>query len=78
MDATRKALLASIACVIAVMALAVLVRCPSAMLIGATPEEQAAYTTEQGLPYLIDMDSYYHVRIVDNDIDRILDVLRDA
>ena len=69
MDATRKALLASIACVIAVMALAALVRCPSAMLIGATPEEQAAYTTEQGLPYLIDMDSYYHVRIADNDID---------
>ena len=50
-------------------ALAVLVRAPSALLLGATPEQKAAFSSEQGLPYLIDMDSYYHVRIVGNDID---------
>lgn len=69
MDQARKTLLVNIACVLAVMALAVLVRFPSALLLGLSPDEQAAYTTEQGVPYLIDMDSYYHVRIVDNDLD---------
>ena len=57
-----------ILCVLAVMAAAVLVRLPAARLSGLSGETRDAYMSEEGLPYLTDPDSYYHARIVENDL----------
>ena len=52
-------------CVAAVMAAAVLVRSAPASFKGDSEAIVEAYTDESGIPYLTDMDSYYHVRLVD-------------
>ena len=52
----------------AVIAAAVLVRLPASRLSGMSQEKRAVYMTEEGLPYLTDPDSYYHARIVENDL----------
>ena len=59
-------LLIHILCALAVMAAAVLVRMPSEMFQGVSENSKAAYTADSGTPYLTDMDSYYHVRLVRN------------
>ena len=48
-----------------VMASALFVRTPSAYLVNLSDEEKDIYTDEASLPYFTDMDSYYHVRLVD-------------
>lgn len=48
------------------MTAAILVRVPSAMFAGDTDLIREAYTGSDGVPYLTEMDSYYHVRLVDN------------
>lgn len=50
----------------AVMAAAVFVRTAPAAVSGEKAAVRDAYMREDGLPYLTDMDSYYHVRLVDN------------
>ncbi len=55
-----------ILCIVAVMAAAVLVRSPSSAFRGDAADVREAYTDETGIPYLTDMDSYYHVRLVRN------------
>ena len=57
-----------ILCLLAVMAAAVLVRLPASRLSGMPEEKRAVYMAEEGLPYLTDPDSYYHARIVENDL----------
>ena len=57
--------LACALCALAVMAAAFLVRTGSAAMAGSPEETRAAFTDEDGVPYLTDMDSYYHVRLVD-------------
>ena len=65
------ALLLHLICILAVMAAAVYVRTPSGSFSGMTPEIRDAYMDDDtGVPYLTDMDSYYHVRLVDNYLDR--------
>ena len=59
----------AVLCALLAMAAAVLVRLPAVRLSGLSEEQRAAYTTESGLPYLTDPDSYYHVRITDNYLD---------
>ena len=61
--------LAAALCALLAMAAAVLVRLPAVRLSGLSDAFRAAYTTESGLPYLTDPDSYYHVRITDNLLD---------
>ena len=53
-------------CILAVMAAAVLVRLPSALYDGNKAGVKEAYTDEAGIPYLTDLDSYYHTRLVRN------------
>ncbi len=53
-------------CIISVMAAAVIVRLPSSALPNVSEENRNSYINENGLPYLIDPDSYYHVRLTDN------------
>ena len=65
---TRSRIAAAL-CALIAMAAAVLVRLPAVRLSGLSEEQRAAYTTESGLPYLTDPDSYYHVRITDNYLD---------
>ena len=48
------------------MAAAVFVRTAPAAVSGEKAAVRDAYMREDGLPYLTDMDSYYHVRLVDN------------
>lgn len=60
------ALFPHILCIFVVMAVAVLVRVPSSLLGGESEKVKEAYLSESGIPYLTDMDSYYHVRLVDN------------
>lgn len=64
----RKSLLIQIICVIAVMAAALLVRLPSASVSGVSPGILDAYTREDGRHYMTELDSYYHVRLVDNQL----------
>ena len=52
-------------CALAVMAAAFLVRMGPAAMAGASDAVREAYTDADGVPYLTDMDSYYHVRLVD-------------
>lgn len=52
-------------CALAVMAAAFLVRTGPAAMAGSTEEVRAAFTDDDGVPYLTDMDSYYHVRLVE-------------
>ena len=59
----------TIVCALAVMSAAVFVRLPAARLSGLSDEQREAYTTESGVPYLTDPDSYYHTRITDNGIE---------
>lgn len=53
-------------CILILLAVPVLVRIPTAVFPGMTAEERAVYADENGDWYLTDMDSYYHVRAVDN------------
>ena len=53
-------------CALAVMAAAVLVRLPSALYDGEKAAIRDSCTDESGVPYLTDLDSYYHVRLVRN------------
>ena len=55
-------------CAVAVMAAAVFVRVPAAVLLDASAAEREIYVADSGIPYLTDLDSYYHVRLVDNDL----------
>ena len=55
-------------CALAVMAVAAAVRLPAAELPGLSEEQREAYTTESGIPYLTDPDSYFHTRITDNSL----------
>ena len=55
-------------CVLLVLLVPILVRSSTAAFPNMTEEERSAYTDEQGRYYLTDLDSYYHVRIVDNHI----------
>ena len=66
-------------CALAVMAAAFLVRTGSAAFRGVSDEARAAYTDEDGVPYLTDLDSYYHVRLVDGFLEngRLGDVVRE-
>ncbi len=57
-----------ILCLAAVMAAAVIVRIPAGQLSGFAEEQRAVYTSQEGLPYLTDPDSYYHIRIAENDL----------
>ncbi len=50
---------------VAVAVIALLVRMPSAFLVGLSEEQEEAFTDETGLPYFTDPDSYYHIRLVD-------------
>jgi len=52
------------------MAAALFVRLPSAHVTTGSPETDAAYTGKNGLRYMTDPDSYYHVRLVDNQLSR--------
>lgn len=61
-----KGLLIHLVCILAVMITAVLVRTPPAAFSGDPESVREAYTAENGVPYLTDLDSYYHVRLVDN------------
>ncbi len=61
-----KALLLHLLCVAAVLTAALLVRTAPLSFSGDDEKTRAAFTDENGLPYLTDMDSYYHVRLVDN------------
>ena len=65
-DPVTGSLVLHLLCVLAVMAAAVLVRTPPLAMHGETKEAKEAFTDESGLPYLTDLDSYYHVRLVDN------------
>ena len=51
-------------CAIAVMAAAFLVRTGPAAMAGSAAEVREAFTDADGVPYLTDLDSYYHVRLV--------------
>ena len=62
-------LLIRILCALLVIAAAVIVRVPAVSLESISPEAQSAYLSEEGLPFLSEMDSYYHVRITDNYLD---------
>ena len=53
-------------CAALVMAAAVFVRIPAATLLEASDAQKEIYFTDSGVPYLTDLDSYYHVRLVDN------------
>lgn len=53
-------------CALVAIVATIAVRLPSAYLWGTTTAEREAYTSEQGVPYLTDQDSYYHVRLVEN------------
>ncbi len=55
-------------CAAAVMAAAVFARFPAAGLLEASDGQKEIYFTDEGIPYLTDLDSYYHVRLVDNDM----------
>ena len=68
MRQSRKSLLIQILCIIAVMAAAVLVRLPSASVSNASPGAVDAYTRDDGRRYMSELDSYYHVRLVDNQL----------
>ena len=68
MRQNRKSLLIQILCVIAVMAAALLVRLPSASVSNASPGVLDAYTREDGRRYMTELDSYYHIRLVDNQL----------
>ena len=52
-------------CALAVMAAAFLVRTGPTAMAGDADSVREAYTDEDGIPYLTDMDSYYHVRLVE-------------
>lgn len=65
LSSDKFALLIHILCILIVMASAYLVRTPSCALSNIDPSIRDAYLDESGQPYLTDMDSYYHVRIVD-------------
>ncbi len=52
------------------MAAAVFVRTAPAAVSGESADIRKAYMRDDGLPYLTDMDSYYHVRLVDNFLDK--------
>lgn len=60
--------LGHVICAVVVMAASLLVRLPSAYLAGVSTSARDAYTSEEGIPYLTDQDSYYHVRIVRNSL----------
>ena len=66
MNQKTRNIIIHIICSLAVMAAAVIVRLPSVYLTGTNDAEYESYTREDGLPYLQEMDSYYHVRLVDN------------
>ncbi len=55
-------------CAAVVMAAAVFVRVPAATLLEASDAQREIYFTDSGIPYLTDLDSYYHVRLVENDL----------
>ncbi len=55
-------------CAAVVMLAAVFVRFPAATLLEATEAQKEIYFTDTGIPYLTDLDSYYHVRLVENDL----------
>ena len=53
-------------CALTVMIAAVLVRLPGGDLQDLPEEVREAYTAEDGVPYLTDIDSYYHIQLVRN------------
>lgn len=53
-------------CMLAITAFAVFLRTAPLSMTGETEETKAVYTDEEGTPYLTDLDSYYHVRLVNN------------
>ena len=55
-------------CAAVVMLAAVFVRVPAATLLEANEAQKEIYFTDAGIPYLTDLDSYYHVRLVENDL----------
>ena len=61
-------LLLHLLCAAAVMASAVLMRSPSAALAELKGEQREIFFSDGGVPYLTDLDSYYHVRLVDNEL----------
>ena len=56
----------AVICAVAAMVTAVYVRLPAASLEGTPEEIRHIYQEENGLPYLSDVDSYYHVILADN------------
>ena len=68
MNSRTRSLWLNILCAVLVMAAAVLVRLPSAFQSGLSPELRQALTDEEQHLYLTDPDSYYHARLVRNDL----------
>ena len=68
MSSRTRSLWLMILCAVLVMAAAVLVRLPSALQSGLSPELRQAMTDEEQHLYLTDPDSYYHARLVRNDL----------
>ncbi|MBR3328415.1 MAG: hypothetical protein IKG22_13930 [Atopobiaceae bacterium] len=62
----RRTLAIHVLCAFVAIVTTIAVRLPSAYLWGASVGERETYTSEQGVPYLTDQDSYYHVRLVQN------------
>lgn len=58
-------LLLCLFCALAAMTAAFLVRTPSADLPGVTDPVRQIHMDDNGMPYLTELDSYYHVRLVD-------------
>jgi len=68
MNSRTRSLWLNILCAVLVMAAAVLVRLPSAFQSGLSPELRQTLTDEEQHLYLTDPDSYYHARLVRNDL----------
>ena len=60
------ALLLHVLCALFVMGLAVFTRSQASSFLKNEGQAAEMMTDENGLPYLTDMDSYYHVRLLDN------------
>ena len=68
MNSRTRPLWLKILCAVLVMAAAVLVRLPSALQSELSPDLRRAVTDEEQRLYLTDPDSYYHARLVRNDL----------
>ena len=64
----RHPLLIHLLCIAAACAAAFFIRALPPSFLRGEEKVRDAWTDEEGLPYLTDMDSYYHVRLVDQDL----------